>query len=863
MKKIYNCFILLLTAFSVSTCVLPLEEEKLRFDGAYGVDLSVICTKPGTKAPVSKHGVDEYNENKVDHVDWFIFKSSDDTGDAFLCGRTSISQGVQDGVVDTAVVIKKSISFDDYVEEYGNSFYVFTLANLPDEYSFDNTEANRGIMKGDVVIGKKLESLRSIALKAAFGEVSNGKFKPQDSFVMSGGKSFAFEESDKGTVKSVVTDLKRVASKITIKLNVAPAIDEQRQLASGEMKYERTWYPVLAPVQKTEANGLAKDLNGIQVYMSFANNAGKINVEEATLPSYNQQEFFTYNRYAFIPKYSYLEMTKTATGGHTYNYIGPKPSADLPNLPEGWVDNMKLNWQVTGTPFYTYPMKWESASPQAPFIKIILEWRPYIERDNQGSEDAAQKFKRDEEGKLIRAARVGASDSFMGGAKEFFYKIPIPEQANYKLLPNEWYELTFNVSILGSTSDELPLELRGQYCVANWSDSHVEAGGNLVQGSYLDTDADVYYIYGGNDITIPVTSSHELVNTTANPTKVLGVDFTDYSRSTGPRHYTYPSGTYTNGLEQKPLNINTTISGTTFDRRPKVEFENSSDHTVKFTHLLVSDINANTTNSNNPPDVSVYEFTVQISNSAGKTKTIKIVQYPPLVITNETNTHTDRGYVIVNGNRSSNTYYDWNEVNGRLGSDPDNNNNPNMYIITTSVVPQGKIVADPRQAIENNLTNWNPSLQQGYRLDTQANGILSHYHPTDRSNYARNIIAPKFRIASSFGKIGEDSFANMQKRCASYQEYGYPAGRWRIPTRAEMEYMMTLSGLGVIPVLFRNNYTYFTADGGVLIPRTTGAPTYQANYQSNSVARCVYDEWYWGNSKISNMDTFTWGDIAY
>ena len=45
--------------------------------GEYTIDLSVFCQAPVTKAEVA--GVAAYNENKLDYVDWFVFKSSTDT----------------------------------------------------------------------------------------------------------------------------------------------------------------------------------------------------------------------------------------------------------------------------------------------------------------------------------------------------------------------------------------------------------------------------------------------------------------------------------------------------------------------------------------------------------------------------------------------------------------------------------------------------------------------------------------------------------------------------------------------------------------------------------------------------------------
>lgn len=874
MKKIYIYFILLLAAFTVTTCVLPLEEERVNFGGSYGIDLSVFCTTPGTKATVDyPSGVDSLNENKVNYVDWFIFKSENDTDGAFLSGHSPITQTSTGGALQTDdLLIKESVSFDSYVNEYGNSFYVYTIANLPSEYSYDE---ENGIMKGETVIGKTLTALRGISLKTAFDELDNGKFKVQDCFVMSGGEAFTFGEDDKNQVKKVKSKLERVAAKITIKLNIAPALDELHQMPNGDMQYIKTWYPVLAPVTTPK-------LNGVQVYMSFVNSEGEVGMpqlaETADWPSYDMDSFFTYNRYAFDPRYSYKGTDITS----------PVPSTSVPDTTPVWTDD-DWAWTVVGTPFYSYPMQWDMQSAQAPFIKIILYWRPYEETDTEH-------FVFDEEHKLIHASRGGATATNYADAKEFYYKLMLPdlkigeEQKGCKLLSNEWYELTYDVSILGGASDDLPLELRGQYCVADWSDPHVQGGGSLVQGSYLDTDFDVYYIYGGDDITIPVKSSHDLENTTANPTKVLGVDFTDYSSQT-PRHYTYPTGTYTNGLSQKPLNINTTISGVQFDRRPKVEYTNGDDHSITFTHTLVSDISASTTTGNNPPDVSVYEFTVQISNSAGKTKTIKIIQYPPLMIENDRNPGNNNGNILINYyyyNSWRNGYYYSTTSSGRTslgginGLGSGTNNNRNMYIITTKVAPNNLLIADTRSTTINNdlgSSNNNWSSPDGTIYGGTGTRRLSYYYPADDSELAKSKIAPKFRIASSYGRTDPLSFDNARKRCASYQEDGIPAGRWRIPTKAEIEYIIKLSTIEVIPSLFEEervgSYSegaYFSADGGVVYPWTNGTVGYKTKTEVQNGSegarvtnwvRCVYDEWYWGESKSesrTNKTTFYWGD---
>lgn len=102
-------------------------------------------------------------------------------------------------------------------------------------------------------------------------------------------------------------------------------------------------------------------------------------------------------------------------------------------------------------------------------------------------------------------------------------------------------------------------------------------------------------------------------------------------------------------------------------------------------------------------------------------------------------------------------------------------------------------------------------------------------------------------------------------RCASYQEDGYPAGRWRIPTMAEASLVRYLAVEGFIPLLFTKNGNYAFANGN-----TNGM---QWGYSSNINVRCVYDEWYWSevDKKLGRKHgadltpdertTFVWGDV--
>jgi len=134
------------------------------------------------------------------------------------------------------------------------------------------------------------------------------------------------------------------------------------------------------------------------------------------------------------------------------------------------------------------------------------------------------------------------------------------------------------------------------------------------------------------------------------------------------------------------------------------------------------------------------------------------------------------------------------------------------------------------------------------------------------------MIAPIIRVASSYGVTNSISQNDALKRCASYQEDGIPAGRWRVPTKAEVKFISTLSSLGRIPYLFggmpgnnfNRNFYYWTANGCILV--NNGSKTVTDNTNTSAMVRCVYDEWFWGEATTSrpvDYDQFTWGDRNY
>ena len=144
---------------------------------------------------------------------------------------------------------------------------------------------------------------------------------------------------------------------------------------------------------------------------------------------------------------------------------------------------------------------------------------------------------------------------------------------------------------------------------------------------------------------------------------------------------------------------------------------------------------------------------------------------------------------------------------------------------------------------------------------------LSWYYPTEESTRTENMLAPSYRIASKFGgtEYGGKFFGDITKeyakyRCAGYQEDGYPAGRWRLPTKAEIHFIAQLSARKVFEPLFTSGSPYWSAHGVVVVNNDSG--TVNNSDSKTALLRCVYDSWYWDplDDRQTNRSIFVWGD---
>jgi hypothetical protein len=92
------------------------------------------------------------------------------------------------------------------------------------------------------------------------------------------------------------------------------------------------------------------------------------------------------------------------------------------------------------------------------------------------------------------------------------------------------------------------------------------------------------------------------------------------------------------------------------------------------------------------------------------------------------------------------------------------------------------------------------------------------------------------------------TFSAIVHRAATYQEAGYPAGRWRLPTEAEIAFIMDRQTDGVIPTLFaRTSGSYYWAASGRYYDAKNN--TFETATSSTTAScRFVYDTWYWGST---------------
>ncbi|MBO5901588.1 MAG: hypothetical protein J6Q36_04135 [Alistipes sp.] len=619
---------------------------------------------------------------------------------------------------------------------------------------------------------------------------------------------FSTVQKGKNSNATAKINLYRVASKVTVTVKVPMSITVENSDGA-----EVTKYPVLVD---SEGN--------VPLKTSFHYGANKGYLSGASLDDPDNKNFIS-------------------TGKISYEKLGEEDGHYV---------------FTCDMPFYTYARSWDKGSSTAAYITFEMPWGEDQDRDGVMDNDY----------------------------KTYYYQILVNgKERNF--VPNTHYDMTVTVGVLGSTVESLPAELDvWSYHILDWTTETT----NGEHGSG-DRDEDVE-IQKFNYLEVPQTyiemDNVSQVAIRYNASHKIGVKWdTKAGKSVeGLPGTTDESAFYINNGSGTPDAVRIQ------DINISNNFTDNGKGWLTFNYTLSSDVYS-------PAYVFVTIWLdvdgdgVHDVDDEILTEDVKIVIYPAIFIMG------DRSYdrsIFVNGNygqaAGNNDYLKI--ANQQVGKAVGDDASKYMHVISISAFNEDNymfaynnnkikdtqyIIGDPRVRSSNKLGvgDDNETVKKdadGWIKATDVTGTvrnLQYYYPTSTEANSYQVIAPKFRISSKLGGYSHSSPLGAAYRCASYQEHGFPAGRWRLPTTAEVLYIIELQRLGKIQQLFYNNSTYLSATDRIATDNSNNYTLTKGYPNNNSTVsvRCVYDDWYWGSEREAIANTslnqyggyqFTWGD---
>lgn len=653
----------------------------------------------------------------------------------------------------------------------------------------------------------RLTSVTVSGLKATVVDSDFDKTRVQDSFAMDGFAELSLNRADR-IVSGTVT-LQRAAAKLTLAVNLPDTIEVEQKIVSpldGSEQIIRITY-----------HSRAEDM-----HVWIANGVAQSRLNTPALPA-DEDALYSNEIYA----------TENVGSAFTRDDSQPKYK------------------YVQNVPFYSYPNRWDSFSPRGNcFLTLEIPW-----------------WYTDEQGKVQNIVT--------------YYRLSVqPER--YYIERNTHYDMRVTIGRLGGVTVQQPVDMlfdwnyNMQWNVHTLPTDIKEIRYLLLNNNDFSTQLDAYSYMMENEtsISIPYNTSHPVE---IESVQLVWHDFkNDRDRNitlakTGTYTYSdcsaYQRTTHFAGIEVDP------VKGTLNIRRDLLHISWNNRATI-------------TTDD----AINAYTFTIKLrhtdapANEPSARATVVVTQIPAIYITslltgsgtrfiNKQNTSYSnsnrKGYVTTSDS--------WPSTAQRrrywLGSYHNDNNvqNKNTYVLTISkfAANDNYVIADPRTRDIDNLNEKDVSASAVAAWSMSDNSRqLQYYYPADDDDAKVRFIAPQIRVASQWGVTYQISRRGAQRRCASYQENGRPAGRWRLPTAAEIEYICRLSNKQYIPYLFGTQggtANYWCASGGVDVnnsttnPSVTVVPTDDGDNERRAV-RCVYDEWYWKGDTLTTKTRFTWGD---
>lgn len=439
-----------------------------------------------------------------------------------------------------------------------------------------------------------------------------------------------------------------------------------------------------------------------------------------------------------------------------------------------------------------------------------------------------------------------------GNGKSFYYKVLINDITK-NLKSNNYYKLNLHLNQAGSNQEPSPVEVSGKLKIYDYED--VELISDYHRADYLMVEHTNVSFYGVNEIRIPYVSSRKCTYT----------DLKVYVQTL---------------TEDRPnlVEINDIVYGEYIgDPLSEHRFTHRFDFKIKFTDryiIIEHELNEHTEWEYRPYKIK-FKVVHDVASPVVQPVEIEAWQYPAQYVEAECNTgnlgkdiYTNEyqcGYVYVGGSLQKHVDFTgeskdlWDDV-AKLNKPDTDTKNFNMYIITvgSNSIDKNMMIGDPRDDAGGNIERL---LREAVKVKDENGQTIKkgHYKACRKDSVAKKIISPKLRVASSHGASWPLTESYAKLRCAAYQEDGFLAGRWRVPTYAEVRYIINLSSNGRIPPLFSEDTDYWCSTGVINVDKNHVIKYNEdLNFSSKAYVRCVYDEWYWPEV-TKGLERFTWG----
>lgn len=761
------------------------------------IEITLGGLHPALTAKASSRGADAYNENLVESVDCFFYANGGTGSNAVF---TALGRGAEAVAEGDSTVYKVKVFFTDadaikmFGDKNSGTCELYVICNAPLSYDMAHSS---------------VAELKELVVENDFTAQTI-----QRSFVMSADEiatvTLTTDGEDNRTASGRIK-VSRAAAKIQFFLLIPDEFEDE----SHQM-----WEPVLDA--------------GVSISLSNAAKRGKVDGDY----SVQAADYVTYGS---------RSVTELAVG----------------DLIEGHSE-----YKYTHVPFYSYPCAWSDLSDYATTVVFRIPWRIVGETDYQWKKYQLSPNVSTLDLKRNKYYRTFVKVSSLGGAdKESLVIIP---DCDYEIIP--W----MNESTSGGGQGVVPGELiTYKYLVMD----HPE--------QVINNEETVYFTYVSSSpiASVQITTIQYYVNTNANPLQTQNVNRTitadSQTISTNAGSITVDKSnagyvTFYHSLANmySTVTINATITnedGCTQDvqvvQHPSISLIRNTNAGSVFVNGYFARVAGtppgwgNTynryrdegsyfyhcssfwnrvTSGSGWNQISYYEISSSTQTKNGRTTgnygTI-IGETTNLSSSIDKNFYTT--YIDVTSFNTSNDYYVANdtEIHYRIG-DPRVPSSTH-YSGTESWTNNSKFY---------DYLYYNGNTTELYAAWESPESILiAPQNAEDQS-----IIAPRLLVSSALNANTGLTFEQAVKRGATYQEGGYPAGRWRLPTEAEIAFIVARQKEGVIPILYATNSDYWSGSGRlVYIPTAANASiTFSDPASSSTTQSCryVYDLWYWGDN---------------